>query len=311
MTVSATPRVRPRRFGLPPTTPLARGHLTVLIALVLLSIGAWTLTIHQAQTMDMPMGVVARGAMPDMDPRPAPAGMDDMGGMAMDEAGAMAATGMAGAGWSLAALIGFVVAWAVMMAAMMFPAAAPMILLFRTVATQRRVSGRGFVPTWVFVVGYLLVWTAVGVLTWVVVQGLSDLAGRLGAAERATWGPLALGAVLVVAGLYQLTPLKRVCLEHCRSPFAFIMQHWRDGYGGTLRMGVVHGAYCLGCCWALFAVLVAAGVMSLAWMLLLTLVIFAEKVLPLGRRVSQAVGVVFLVLGVLVASGATGLPWTA
>jgi predicted metal-binding membrane protein len=309
MRVSATLRVRPRRFGLLPTTPLERGHLAVLIALVLLSIGAWTLTIRQAQTMEMPMGVVARGAMPDVAPRPAPAGMDDMGGMVMDEAGAVASAGMAGAGWSLAALIAFVVAWAVMMAAMMFPAAAPMILLFRTVATQRRTSGRAFVPTWVFVVGYLLVWTAVGVLTWVVVQGLSDLAGRLGAAERATWGPLALGAVLVVAGLYQLTPLKRVCLEHCRSPFAFIMQHWRDGYGGALRMGVVHGLYCLGCCWALFGVLVAAGVMSLAWMLVLTLVIFAEKVLPLGRRVSQAVGMVFLVLGLLVASGATGLPW--
>src|SRR5215210_3317225 len=302
MRVSATLRVRPRRFRLLPTTPLERGHFAVLIALVLLSIGAWTLTIRQAQTMEMPMGVVARGAMPDVAPRPAPAGMDDMGGMVMDEAGAVASAGMAGAGWSLAAFIAFVVAWAVMMAAMMFPAAAPMILLFRTVATQRRTSGRAFVPTWVFVVGYLLVWTAVGVLTWVVVQGLSDLAGRLGAAERATWGPLALGAVLVVAGLYQLTPLKRVCLEHCRSPFAFIMQHWRDGYGGALRMGVVHGLYCLGCCWALFGVLVAAGVMSLAWMLVLTLVIFAEKVLPLGRRVSQAVGMVFLVLGLLVAS---------
>ena len=90
-----------------------------------------------------------------------------------------------------------------------------------------------------------------------------------------------------LAGLYQLTPLKRVCLDHCRSPFGFVMQHWREGYGGALRMGVVHGLYCLGCCWALFAVLVATGVMSLAWMLLLTLVVFAEKVLPFGRRASQ------------------------
>ena len=172
-----------------------------------------------------------------------------------------------------------------------------------------RPAGSAFVPTWVFVAGYLLVWTAVGALTWVLVQGLSDLAGRLGAAERATWAPLALGAVLIVAGLYQLTPLKRVCLDHCRSPFAFVMQHWRDGYGGALRMGVVHGAYCLGCCWALFAVLVAAGVMSLAWMLLLTLVVFAEKVLPVGRRASQVVGVAFLVLGVAVLPGCCGFPW--
>jgi predicted metal-binding membrane protein len=196
-----------------------------------------------------------------------------------------------------------------MMAAMMFPAAAPMILLFDRLAMQRQTTGRAFVPTWVFVAGYLLVWTAVGAITWVVVQALSDLAGRLGAAERATWGPLVLGAVLIGAGLYQLTPLKRLCLDHCRSPLAFVMTHWREGQVGALRMGVVHGAYCLGCCWALFAVLVAAGVMSLAWMLLLTLVIFAEKVLPVGQRASSVVGVAFLVLGVVVAVGAADLPW--
>jgi predicted metal-binding membrane protein len=115
--------------------------------------------------------------------------------------------------------------------------------------------------------------------------------------------------VLGLAGLYQLTPLKRVCLDHCRSPFGFVMQHWREGYGGALQMGVVHGLYCLGCCWALFAVLVAAGVMSLAWMLLLTLVVFAEKVLPFGRRASRVVGVAFLVLGVVVAAGVVDLPW--
>ena len=145
-------------------------------------------------------------------------------------------------------------------------------------------------------------------MTWALVQWLSDLAGRLGAADRATWAPLALGAVLIVAGLYQLTPLKRVCLDHCRSPFAFVMQHWRDGYGGALRMGIVHGSYCLGCCWALFAVLVAAGVMSLAWMLLLTLVVFAEKVLPGGRRTSQVVGIALLVLGLGVLGGVVNLP---
>jgi predicted metal-binding membrane protein len=238
-------------------------------------------------------------------------GMASMGGDAVADAGAMAAEGMAGAGWSVAGLVTFVVAWAVMMAAMMFPAAAPMVLLYRTIATQRRASGAAFVPTWVFVAGYLLVWTGVGVITWVLVQWLSDLVGHLGAEQRATWTPLALGAVLIVAGLYQLTPLKRVCLEHCRSPFAFVMQHWRDGTSGALRMGIVHGAYCLGCCWALFAVLVAAGVMSLAWMLLLTLVVFAEKVLPGGRRTSQVVGIGFLVLGISVIVGVVDMPWVA
>ena len=290
---------------------MERGQLVVLLALVLLTAGAWLLTVHQAQTMDMPMGVVPRDAPVAPDPLPPMRTWADMGGMAMDEAADMAATGMAGTGWSLGGLVAFVVAWAVMMAAMMFPAAAPMILLFRTVATQRQARGDAFVPTWVFVAGYLLVWTAVGAITWVVVQGLSDLVGRLDATARATWGPLALGAVLIGAGLYQLTPLKRFCLDHCRSPLAFVMTHWREGRLGALRMGVSHGAYCLGCCWALFAVLVAAGVMSLAWMLLLTLVIFAEKVLPGGQRTSQVVGIALVTLGIGVVGGVVDMPWMA
>jgi predicted metal-binding membrane protein len=299
-----------RRTWLPggPRSSLERGQLAVLIVLALLTIAAWALTIRQAQSMDMPMGVVARDPMPDSDTS-APAAMDDMSGMAMEEASEIAAGGMAASGWTLAGFSAFVVAWAVMMAAMMFPAAAPMILLFRTVSRQRQASGSASVPTWIFVTGYLLVWTAVGAVTWVLVQWLSDVAGQIDAAERATWAPITLGAVLIVAGLYQLTPLKRVCLDHCRSPFAFVMQHWQEGNGGALRMGIEHGAYCLGCCWALFAVLVAAGVMSLAWMLLLTLVIFAEKVLRVGQRASSIVGIAFLVLGVVVAVGAAELPW--
>ncbi len=143
-----------------------------------------------------------------------------------------------------------------------------------------------------------------------VVQGLSDLIGRLDATARATWGPLALRVVLIGAGLYQLTPLKRFCLDRCRSPLAFVMTHWRDGRLGTLRMGLSHGAYCLGCYWALFAVLVAAGVMSLAWMLLLTLIVLAEKVLPGGQRASQVVGIALLTLGIVV-GGVVDMPWVA
>jgi predicted metal-binding membrane protein len=283
----------------------------LLALLAVVTASAWALTIYQANTMDMPMGVVPRIAPVVPDAASPPDGMGDMDamdGMAMDDAADMAAMGMSGAGWSLPGFVAFVVAWAVMMAAMMFPAAAPMILLFQATAARRKAAGRAFVPTWVFIVGYLLVWTAIGGITWVLVQVAGDVAGQLSVADRQTWAPLALGAVLGLAGLYQLTPLKRVCLDHCRSPFGFVMQHWREGYGGALRMGVVHGLYCLGCCWALFAVLVAAGVMSLAWMLLLTLVVFAEKVLPFGRRTSQVVGVVFLLLGVVVAAGVADLP---
>ena len=297
-----------RSSWLRPTTPQERGQLALLALLAALTVGAWAVTVRQARTMDMPMGIVARGAASG---GTTAGDAEDMGGMAMDGPAGVAASGMAAAGWSLDGFATFVAAWSVMMAAMMFPAAAPMLLLFRRVYTQRKAAGGGFVPTWVFAAGYLLVWTAIGALTWALVQLGSDLAGRLSATERGTWAPLALGATLVVAGLYQFTPLKGVCLRQCQSPVGFVMTRWRDGHLGALRMGVVHGAYCLGCCWALFAVLVAAGVMSLAWMLLLTLVVFAEKVLPAGRGTSRAVGVAFLALGVFVASGATPMPWTA
>jgi len=291
----------PRRYPLlRPATLLERGQRSLLVAVTVLTVAAWLVTLLQARTMDMPMGIVAR----------ATAG-EEVGGMAMGGAGEMAASGMSAAEWSIAAFATFIVAWTVMMAAMMFPAAMPMLLLFQRVYAPRRAQGGAFVPTWVFAAGYLLVWSAVGALTWAFVSIASDLAGRLSATERETWAPLALGAVLALAGLYQLTPQKRVCLNHCRTPFGFVMTHWREGVPGALRMGIVHGAYCLGCCWALFTVLVAAGVMSLAWMLLLTLVVFAEKVMPGGRGTSRVVGVAFMVLAILVASGSTAMPWTA
>ena len=294
--------------GRPPflsPTPLERGQLAVLLVLVVLTVGAWALTIAQSRTMEMPMGVVTPGT--DGTVMTEPAAMD---GMAMNGPGAVASTGMASAGWSLDDFVAFVTAWGVMMAAMMFPAAAPMLLLVQRVSTQRQAAGGRFVPTWIFAAGYLLVWTTVGAITWGLIRLVSEGIGRLHPVERGTWAPLALGIVLLLAGLYQLTPLKRVCLDHCRTPLSFVMTHWRDGRLGALQMGIVHGLYCLGCCWALFAVLVAAGVMSLAWMLLLTLVVFAEKVLPVGRRISYGVGAAFLVLGILVASRTTGMPWT-
>ncbi len=330
-----------------PKTSLERGQLAVLLAVAILTIGSWFLTLHQAQTMDMPMGVAVRGgtsaqtretgepvvadAGPEAGGQAMPgdgmAGMEDMPGMVMAapaSSGAetastlpsapdpgMAMAGMAAEGWSLGAFTAFLVAWAVMMAAMMFPAAAPMLLLVRRVSTQRQAAGNAFVSTWIFAAGYLLVWTAIGALVWVLVQLGSDLATDLGSADRAAWAPIALGATLMIAGIYQFTPLKRVCLRHCQSPLGFVLGHWREGRVGALQMGVRHGAYCLGCCWALFAVLVATGVMSLAWMLLLTLVVFAEKVLPVGRGTSRVVGAVFLVFGILVASGTTAMPWMA
>jgi predicted metal-binding membrane protein len=266
------------------TSGFKRARSNLLVALITLTIGAWALTLHQALEMSVPMDIAVRGGVTS----------DGMGGMAM--------AGMPAGGWSLAGATTFVALWTVMMAAMMLPAAGPMILIFASAQAQR--SGDAVVPTWVFIAGYLLVWALAGVLVYGAVQTGSDIATQLAPLERARWAPLALGATLVTAGLYQFTPIKRICLTRCRSPFAFVALYWRDGRLGALRMGLQHGAYCLGCCWALFAVLVAAGVMSLAWMLLLTGVVFVEKALPYGPRAASLIGLALVALGLGVGSGA-------
>jgi predicted metal-binding membrane protein len=271
------------------TSTLGRARRNLLIALAVLAIAAWVLTIYESVHMGASLGDAARGTM-SMD------AMKDMEGME-----GMAMGGMAAGGWSFAAAFVFVAVWSVMMAAMMLPAAAPMILTFAS--AQARRDRALAVPTWIFVAGYLLVWSAAGALVYVLVQFASDASDYFGPVDRALWGPLVLGATLIAAGLYQFTPLKHVCLRHCRSPLAFVALHWRDGPGGAVRMGIWHGAYCLGCCWALFAILVVAGIMSLAWMLLLTLVVFAEKVVPHGQRLAAGVGVALIALGVVVAAG--------
>jgi predicted metal-binding membrane protein len=273
---------------------MERGRLGLIASLAVLTAGAWVFTIHQAGATTMPMGIVARGQAE---------GMVGMGGIA--------ASGMAGSDWTWAAFAAFLLAWTVMMAAMMFPSAAPMLLVYRAVSAKRASRRGSVVATWIFAAAYFGIWIAAGVLTWFTVRIGSDLAGSLDAGSRRTWAPLLLGGTLIAAGLYQLTPLKRVCLGRCRSPLGFVAEHWRGGFRGAAQMGVHHGVFCLGCCWALFAVLVAAGVMSLAWMLLLTLVVFAEKVWPLGAWGSRAIGAAFLALGALVAAGGLGMPWIA
>jgi predicted metal-binding membrane protein len=265
--------------------------MSLLASLAVLTGAAWLLTIYQAVSMDMPMGIAVRGGM----------AADGMAGMAMG--------GITATGWSFQSAATFVALWTVMMVAMMLPAAAPMIVIFA--AAQARRAREVAVPTWIFVAGYLLIWAAVGVVVYALVQAGSELAASFAPPERSRWAPLALGVTVTAAGLYQFTPLKRICLRHCRSPFAFVAQHWHDGRIGALTMGLRHGAYCLGCCWALFAVMVAAGVMSLAWMLLLTLVVFVEKIFPHGRRFGAVIGLALIALGIVVASGTVAMPWLA
>jgi predicted metal-binding membrane protein len=200
----------------------------------------------------------------------------------------------------------FLLAWVAMMIAMMFPTAAPMIVMFATVAAGKQQRAQPFVPTWVFVSAYLTVWVGFGVVAYAAAAVLSALA------MQSTWlmgnAPRLAGAVLLVGGVYQLSPLKSLCLTKCRSPLSFLLTSWRDGYGGAYVMGLKHGAYCLGCCWLLFAILFPLGVMNIAAMVGLTLLIFAEKSLASGSAIANVAGVALVAYGTFVLATAHGLP---
>ena len=209
-----------------------------------------------------------------------PMAMDDMAGMEM----AMSPTLSDGAA--------YVAAWAIMMAAMMLPSALPMIRLYA--ATSRNVAGWGkAVRIGLFTIVYLGIWALTGVPIYLASVGLS-------AVDRTTMA-YAIAAVLVVAGLFQLSPLKQVCLRHCRSPLGFLLGHWREGWRGGLAMGGAHALYCLGCCWALMIVLVVAGAMGLIWVLLIAAVVAGEKLLPRGEWIARTTGLALVLLGVVVA----------
>ncbi|MBA3896687.1 MAG: DUF2182 domain-containing protein [Sphingomonadaceae bacterium] len=193
------------------------------------------------------------------------------------------------------ALIAAFVMWALMMVAMMLPSALPMIL------THARLS-RGAVPAGLFALCYVAVWTAASLVAALAQQSLVAR-GALGPMTLALGDRRIAGALLIAAGLYQLTPLKRRCLDNCRSPLAFLMRGWRPGIAGTLRLGLSHGLYCLGCCWLLMALLFAGGVMNLAWVALLAGIVLIEKVAPRGVPVAQAVGGLAIAAGVALIAG--------
>jgi predicted metal-binding membrane protein len=207
----------------------------------------------------------------------------------------------AGPGTELGAFGWFVGVWVVMMAAMMFPSVSPTVSLYARM-TRRRGLGRPIL----FAAGYLLVWASAGVAAY----GLSDLGRTLFGADLA-WGRggrWCAGGVLVVAAIYELTPLKDVCLGKCRSPLGFLLSTWRDGRRGALEMGVRHGAWCVGCCWALMAALFALGVMSLAWTAFVAALIALEKALPWGRAVTWATAAILLVVGFALVAAPGAVP---
>ena len=202
--------------------------------------------------------------------------------------------------WTLADLLFTFSMWVVMMVGMMAAAAAPVVILFS--ATQLGRSGRRKpVTVLVFGAGYLAVWVGFSAFAAVAQWILHDaalLSPTMGASSSYVGG-----AILCAAGAYQLTPLKHACLKHCRTPLGFLMAHWRDGRLGALQMGMRHGAYCLGCCWALMCVLFVVGVMNLVWVAALALLVLLEKVGPAGEIVARAAGVAMILAGLLILGG--------
>jgi predicted metal-binding membrane protein len=202
-------------------------------------------------------------------------------------------TGLGSFGW-------FLVVWVVMMAAMMFPSVAPTIGLYARMSTTSRLT-----PV-VFTSGYLLTWAAAGVAAWLI-----GVAGRHAAGDSLAWShagrPLA-GGTLILAAIYELTPLKNACLGRCRSPLGFLLGSWRGGWSGALRMGAENGAWCVGCCWALMASLFALGVMSVTWMAVVAALIATEKLLPWRGVATYGTALVLLALGVVVLVAPDALP---
>jgi predicted metal-binding membrane protein len=202
--------------------------------------------------------------------------------------------------WGAADVFFTVIMWAVMMVGMMSPSAAPVLLLFAATHARRGEHGaQATVP--MFALGYIAVWVAFSALATLAQWALHNAA--LLSPMMAVASPHLAGTLLVAAGVYQLTPLKRACLTHCQTPLGFLMSHWRDGPVGAFQMGLRHGIYCVGCCWVLMGVLFAVGVMNLAWVGVLTAFILLEKMGERGARVARIGGVLLIGLGVLFLGG--------
>jgi predicted metal-binding membrane protein len=210
--------------------------------------------------------------------------------------------GMDNGPWSDLGTVGwFLSVWVVMMAAMMFPSVAPTVALYSRMTRQRSP-----LSPLLFTAGYLVTWSAAGVAAFAI--GVSISSGSDGWLAWDHTGRWVAGVTLVVAAVYELTPLKDVCLGKCRSPLGFLLGSWRDGRTGSLQMGVRHGAWCVGCCWALMASLFALGVMSIPWMALVAGIIAVEKMLPWRRVVTCGTAVVLAALGVLLLAAPDALP---
>ncbi len=220
----------------------------------------------------------------------------DMGGM---DQGMMMAQMRS---WTIADFGFMFLMWAVMMVGMMVPTAAPMVLLFAANSRRLREQQQPYVPTAVFLSGYVVVWSGFAVTAtagnWAL--HVNDLlSSMMGESASAYLG----GGLLIAAGLFQLSPLKYVCLKHCRSPLSFLTNDWREGSWGAFNMGLRHGAFCVGCCWILMGLLFVLGIMNLIWIAVLAAFVLLEKVAPAGQYVGMTAGVLLIIWGVLLVTG--------
>jgi predicted metal-binding membrane protein len=253
-------------------TILRRDRLVIGAALLGITALAWAYMVHEARAMGS-TGVCHCAGMkmsgPDLQP------------------------------WSALQLIPLFLMWAEMMLAMMLPSAAPIILTFAAVNRKRRENARPFVSTGIFMLGYLLVWTAFSAVAAVAQWALHSLS--LLSPMMVSSSPVLAVVVLCGAGLFQWSPLKRSCLAHCASPLSFIMNDWREGKSGALFMGLKHGVYCTGCCWLLMALLFVAGVMNMWWVGVIAAFVLIEKAFPKSLLVSRFAGGVLLAWGLWLA----------
>jgi predicted metal-binding membrane protein len=204
--------------------------------------------------------------------------------------------------WTALGTLGwFLGVWVVMMVAMMFPSVAPTVALY-----SRMTRERSPVSALLFAAGYVLVWAAAGLLAFAIAIAGSRLAGDVLTWDRA--GRWVAGATLLVAGVYELTPLKDVCLGKCRSPLGFLLGSWREGWAGAVQMGAKNGSWCVGCCWALMASLFALGVMSIAWMAFVAGLIAIEKTMPWRRVATYGTTAILLSLGLLLLAAPDAIP---
>ena len=262
---------------------LLQDRRLVVAALLSLSALAWAYLVVMARQMaagDMTlMGMGAPSAMH---------GSDMLGAMTMSQMP-----------WSPLTFLLMFIMWSVMMIGMMIPSAAPMTLLFARVQRRKLADQAPAVRIAAFTAGYLLIWTSFSLIATGLQWALTELR-LLSPIMESSNQFLAVG-VLLAAGIYQLTPLKLACLKQCQSPIGFLTRHWKDGTSGSLRMGIEHGMFCLGCCWLLMALLFVGGVMNLIWVAVIATFVLLEKVAPKGEIIGRVGGVLLIAFAVYVA----------